>query len=181
MTPHLAVPVVFAVLIVFSLYRRFRRLFGRQPVQPLRMKFRIALLLFAGAFVLLRGLVHTDAMLAAAAGLVGGIALAFAGLKWTQFETTPQGSFYTPHSAIGLGLSALLIGRLAYRFIVLYPDLQSAQQAGAANPFAGLQQNPLTSATLALFIGYYVTYYIGVLRRSDAGTAANGSEAAPRP
>ncbi|HEY0231547.1 MAG TPA: DUF1453 domain-containing protein [Dokdonella sp.] len=179
MTPNVAVPAVFAALIVvFSLYRRFRSLFGRQPVQPLRMKLRIALLALAGAFVLLRGLTQTDVMLAAAAGLAGGIALAFAGLKWTQFETTPQGSFYTPHSAIGVALSALLLGRLAYRFAVLYPSLQEAQQAGAANPFDGLQHSPLTSATLALFIGYYVTYYIGVLRRSDV-PAAKDEQAAP--
>jgi len=177
MTPNAVVPAVFALLIAFSLYRRFRRLFGRQPVQPMRMKFRVALLSLAGAFVLLRGLAQVDVLLAATAGLAVGIVLAFLGIKWTQFESTPQGSFYTPHSAIGLALSALLIGRLAYRFVVLYPSLQAQQQAGAADPFAGLQHSPLTSATLALFIGYYVTYYIGVLRRSDALTAAQNAAA----
>lgn len=180
MTPNALVPAAFAVLIAFSLYRRFRRLFGRQPVQPLRMKLRIAVLLLAGAFVLLRGLTQTDVMLAAAGGLVAGIVLAFVGLRWTQFEATPQGSFYTPHSAIGLALSALLIGRLAYRFVVLYPSLQTAQQAGAANPFEGLQHSPLTSATLTLFVGYYATYYIGVLRRSDIPATANSEKVAPR-
>ncbi|MEP7042924.1 MAG: DUF1453 domain-containing protein [Dokdonella sp.] len=180
MTPNALVPAAFAVLIAFSLYRRFRRLFGRQPVQPTRIKFRIALLLFAGAFVLLRGLLQMDVALAAAAGLAGGIALAFLGLRWTVFEATPQGRFYTPHSAIGLVLSALLIGRLAYRFIVLYPGFQAAQQAGSANLFEGLQHSPLTSATLALVIGYYVTYYLGVLRRSDSIPAAAAIEVDPR-
>lgn len=88
------------------------------------------------------------------------------------------GDFYTPHSVIGLALSALLIGRLAYRFIVIYPTLQTAQEAGATNPFAGLQHSPLTTATLTLYIGYYVTYYVGVLIRSSAaGTAVKAPDA----
>lgn len=92
MTPQAIMPAAFAVLIVFSLYRRFRRLFGRQLVQPARMKVRVALLVVAAAFILLRGLVQVDVAVGAAAGIAGGIALALLGLKWTLFERTPQGT-----------------------------------------------------------------------------------------
>jgi hypothetical protein len=171
MTPAALAPAAFAVLIAWMLYRRFRRLFGRQRVQPTRLKFRIAVLLLAGAFVVLRGLVQMDVALGALAGLGGGVALGLLGIRWTRFENTPQGSFYTPHSAIGIALAALLVARLAYRFVVLYPDLQAAHGAGDPDPFAGLQHSPLTAAMLALLIGYYVTYYIGVLLRSGATAA----------
>ena len=53
-TPAL-LPAGLAVLAVLGLYyRRFRRLFGRQRVQPARMKARVGLLLVAAALLLLR-------------------------------------------------------------------------------------------------------------------------------
>lgn len=167
MTAAALAPAGFAVLIALMYYRRFRRLFGRQPVQPARMKFRIVFLLFVGALLLARAVLGLEAGLAVAAGLGGGVALAWLGLRLTTFEATPQGRFYTPHGGIGLALSVLLLGRLAYRFFVIVPVLQDAHQAGM-NPFAAFQRSPLTLAIFALLIGYYVTYYIGILLRSAA-------------
>ena len=37
-------PFLFAALVVFAIYRRLRRSFGRQPLRPRRMSVRIALL-----------------------------------------------------------------------------------------------------------------------------------------
>lgn len=165
MTAHALASGAIAMLVVLILYRRFRRLFGRQRVQPKRMKFRIGVFVVAGFMLLWRGVAQpqVDGMIVLA--FVAGVALAFAGLKWTRFENTPQGRFYTPHSTIGLALSALLIGRLAYRFVVLLPVLSAARQTDA-NPYMAFQHNPLTTAIFTLFIGYYVTYYAGVLIRS---------------
>ncbi|MFI4969213.1 MAG: DUF1453 domain-containing protein [Lysobacterales bacterium] len=172
MTPQALAPAAVAVLVMLSLYYwRFRRLFGRQRVQPARMKFRIAFLLLVGVLLMLRGMTQPDIAIAAAAGLAGGVALALLGLRLTRFESTPQGRFYTPHGGIGLALSALLVGRLAYRFFVIGPALQAAHGAGA-DPFGGFQRSPLTSAMFALLIGYYVAYYAGVLIKS--GTGATG-------
>jgi len=165
MTPAALAPAGFAVLIALMYYRRLRRLFGRQPVQPMRMKFRIAILLLVGALLLLRGALGPQGGLAAVAGLGGGIALAWLGLRLTTFESTPQGNFYTPHGGIGLALSVLLLGRLVYRFFVIAPVVQDAHQAGM-DPFAAFQRSPLTLAIFALLIGYYVTYYIAILLRT---------------
>jgi hypothetical protein len=167
MTAAALAPAGFAVLFAFMYYRRFRRLFGRQPVQPARMKFRIVFLLLVGALLLARAAMGLQVGLAVAAGLGSGVALAWLGLRLTTFETTPQGRFYTPHGGIGLALSALLLGRLAYRFFVIAPVLQDAHEAGM-NPFAAFQRSPLTLAIFALLIGYYVTYYAGILLRSGA-------------
>jgi cytochrome b561 len=124
-------------------------------------------LLLIGALLLARAAMGLQAGLAVAAGLGSGVALAWLGLRLTTFETTPQGRFYTPHGGIGLALSALLLGRLAYRFFVIAPVLQDAHEAGM-NPFAAFQRSPLTLAIFALLIGYYVTYYAGILLRSGA-------------
>jgi len=162
----------FAVLFAFLIYRRFRRLFGRQPVQPARLKFRVVFLLVIGALLVLRGGLGAQSALAVAAGLGGGIALGLLGVRLTTFETTPQGRFYTPHGGIGLLLSALLLGRLAYRFVVVWPLMHGAHVAGE-NPMASFQRSPLTLAIFALLIGYYVTYCIGILLRAggDAPTS----------
>ena len=165
MTPAALAPAGFAVLIALMYYRRLRRLFGRQPVQPMRMKFRIAILLLVGALLLLRGALGPQGGLAVVGGLGGGIALAWLGLRLTTFESTPQGNFYTPHGGIGLALSVLLLGRLVYRFFVIAPVVQDAHQAGM-DPFAAFQRSPLTLAIFALLIGYYVTYYIAILLRT---------------
>jgi drug/metabolite transporter superfamily protein YnfA len=169
MTPSALVPAGFAVLIAFSLYRRSRRLFGRQPVQPTRMKFRVVFLLFVGAMLMLRGAHDMQFALAMVGGLGGGVALALFGLHLTRFEQTAQGNFYTPHGGIGLALTLLLLGRLAYRFFIIYPSMQATQGTGA-DPFSGFERSPLTTAIFGLLIGYYVAYYAGVLVRSGANT-----------
>lgn len=156
-----------AVLILFVLYRRFRRLFGRQPFQPARLKVRAALLSVVTLLLIVRSL-HSP--LLASAGLGGfaaGAALAYVGLRLTRFDRMPGGLFYTPNGYIGAVLSALLLGRLVYRFQVIYPGLEAAQ-AGGGDPFAVLQRSPLTFAMFAVVIGYYLAYGIGLLIRGDA-------------
>lgn len=171
MTPAALAPAGFAILFVLMMARRFRRLFGRQPVQPTRMKLRIGILLVVGALLLVRGLIAPVTGLATAAGLGAGIALALLGLRLTVFESTPQGRWYTPHGGIGLAISALLVGRLAYRFWQIAPAMQQAHQAGD-DPFAAFQRSPLTLAIFALLIGYYVTYFVGVLMHRDGPAPA---------
>lgn len=171
LSPHALAMAGFAALFVFVMYRRFRRLFGRQRVQPARLKFRVVVLLVVVAMLMLRGGFGAQSGLAVAAGIGGGIALGLLGLRLTTFETTPHGRFYTPHGGIGLLLSALLLGRLAYRFVVVWPLMQGAHVVGE-NPMASFERSPLTLAIFALLVGYYVTYCIGVLLHS-------GSDAKP--
>ena len=75
-------------------------------------------------------------------------------------------SFYTPNTALGVGISALFLGRIAYRFLVLYaaPDLQTSQ---APLPF----QSPLTFFLFGLSAGYFIAYQTGVLIRSHRPAA----------
>jgi hypothetical protein len=162
--PKTLMPLLFGALIGFAIYRRVRRNIGRQLLSPLRLKWRIGLFAVVGTLVLFVS--ARDAALCAAmlAGIAGGAALGWLGLKHTQFEATPQGRWYTPHTYIGAFVSALFLGRVAYRFIVLY----STSHAVAANsdPFAAYQKSPLTLAIFGVLVGYYIFYYSGVLRHS---------------
>jgi len=153
----LAVP-----LIALLYYRRFRRLFGRQPVREGRMISRIVILALVGAVFLAFSVRNPLALAADASGLLVGIALGWWGLRLTRFENQPDGMHYIPHSWFGIGISALLAGRLIYRFMAFSPAMPQAAQGSA--PFAMYQRSPLTLALFGLLVGYYVCYYIGVLR-----------------
>ncbi|HET9835957.1 MAG TPA: DUF1453 domain-containing protein [Rhodanobacteraceae bacterium] len=149
-------------LIALLYYRRFRRSFGRQPVQPRRMITRVVILCLIGGFLLLGSVVDVRMFSAEVGGLVAGIALGFWGLRLTRFERKADGVHYIPHSWFGIGITVLLLARLAYRLMVMWPTMQAAQTA-AAQP-APYPRTPLTLVLFGLLVGYYVCYYIGVLR-----------------
>jgi hypothetical protein len=93
-------------------------------------------------------------------GLALGLPLAWVGFRLTQFESTPEGRFYTPNSTIGILLTILLVVRVAYRLMVLSPLSHDATQSPR------LMQSPLSFFVFGLLAGYYMAYYTGVLMRS---------------
>jgi len=167
MDEKLFFPIMMGAFILFAIYRRMRRNIGRQPVQPARMRSRMIMLSVIGALITVGAMRDMNLLGAMLAGIAGGAALGWFGLQHTKFEKTEQGDFYTPHTYIGLVVSLLLLGRIAYRFIMIYPSLHAAAQADQ-NPFAAFQRSPLTLAIFGVLVGYYVFYYAGVLRASKA-------------
>jgi len=174
MDPRLVTPMLFAALLAFGIYRRVRRNIGRQALSPGRLGARIAIFAAVGAMILLVCLRDPNLFGAMAAGLAGGLLLAWFGLRHTQFEVTPQGRFYTPHTYIGVFVSALFLGRILFRYIAVCSTAQAMPQA-VGNPFAAYQRSPLTLGIFGVLVGYYVAYYAGVLIRSRALAAAAGS------
>jgi len=175
--PKFLASLAFGALLAFAIYRRVRRNIGRQALSATRLKVRIGIFGIVGTLLLLA--CARDPALSAAmlAGVAGGVALAWFGLKHTQFEVTPEGRFYTPHTYIGAFVSALFLGRIAYRFIVLYST--SHAMAADANPFAAYQRSPLTLAIFGILLGYYVAYYAGILHRNREITAEARRSAEP--
>lgn len=157
-------PYLIAALVVWGVYRRLRRSFGRQRVRERLMWIRIGILtaiaVVAGAHAIITA--HDVSALAAlVAGIAGGAALGYVGLQHTKFEVQPDGRFYTPHTYIGVAVSALFLGRLLYRFLTVY-DGALPNQGFAAS----YQANPTTLAVFGALVGYYVFYYLGVLQRT---------------
>lgn len=159
MSPNLIAPIVIAPLIVWRLYYRMRRNFGRQPIRPKRMWTRVGFLSLVTLLVATEGLIDPRLATGLSAGLVGGAALGLLALKLTRFEIDGQNDCYFPNLWLGMGLTALFIGRLLYRFMVLYPQMSH----GATGDFAAYQRSPLTMAILGLLLGYYIAYYAGLL------------------
>ncbi|HJR12620.1 MAG TPA: DUF1453 domain-containing protein [Rhodanobacteraceae bacterium] len=173
MSPNIIAPLVVAPLIVWRLYARTRRNFGRQPIQPKRMWTRVAVFSVVTLLVATQGLLDPRLAVGLTAGLVGGVALGIVALKLTRFEIDGQNDCYFPNPWIGMALTALFLGRLLYRFMVLYPEMSHR----AAGGFAAYQRSPLTMAILGLLLGYYIAYYAGLLihhrRVRGAATQSN--------
>ena len=165
---------VFAPILLLLLYRKFRRHFGRQPLSAPRLWLRVAGLGIATAALLLIGttgmLVGAKTGIAAIAGLCAGGALSVLGLRMTRFEDSEGGRWYTPDPWIGMALTALMLGRLAYRFIKVRSLTDIALQDASA--MSALHRSPLTLAIAALLVGYWLGYCIGLLRRARTPLAA---------
>ena len=171
MTPQALIPALLVPLIGYRLYRRFRTSFGRQPVQPKRMIVRIVIFSAIATASLIFSFSQLTLLGAAAIGLALGGILGVFGVRLAHFEHTAEGNFYTPNPYIGATVSAILIGRIVYRLFIVLP----AMQAGTAgDPYAGLQQSPLTLGILMVTVGYYLTYYAGILLKVRAARKAPG-------
>ncbi|MDE2071003.1 MAG: DUF1453 domain-containing protein [Gammaproteobacteria bacterium] len=171
--------ILIAAAVLFILYRRFRRNFGRQRLRPKRMMFRIVVLAIVCVLALASPFRTLTSDAAAAGGAGVGIALGLWALMHTRFENTADGRFFTPNGYIGMIVVALFLGRLIYRFLVIYPLMHQAVQQAAQNPqmqsspFAAYQHSPLTVGLYFLLAGYYICYYAGVLIKSRGPAPAD--------
>src|SRR5471030_201350 len=149
-------PIFLAGLFAWSIYRRVRRNIGRQPLRPSRGIRSIVILSLVRVLIAVTSSQNTNLLAGFGGGLLLGALLGFVGLKLTRFETTDAGHIYTPNTHIGIVISALFVGRIAYRFIVL-GDAATAQNS--PQPF----QSPLTLFIFGLTVGYYLVYQTGIL------------------
>lgn len=158
---------VLAPVVLLLVYRRLRRHIGRQPLQPWRIGLRLAGVSIAALALLLIGVAGalggSMAGLGVLAGLAGGAMLGSYGLRLTTFETTADGRFYTPNPWLGIGLSALMLGRLAYRFVAVRGASQVALM-GDSTALGILHRSPLTLAIAGLLVGYFLRYSVGLWR-----------------
>jgi len=175
-------PYAIAGLAVLLIYRRFRRSFGRQPMRPVRMWIRIALLILLGCSLLPSAFKSGQFLIAELGGALAGLALGFWGARHTRYATYEGRLHYVPHTYTGVAVSLLFIGRLVYRFVEWYS--QNGALGGAAAASRGMPppmvRSPLTVALIFVVVGYYVCYYAMVLWKSKR-ISPEDLEAVPAP
>jgi hypothetical protein len=141
------------------MYSRIRRVIGRQQLSNNRPKITIVVFTLLFGLLLFSTLAHPLNAVALGGGAALGAALGVLGIRLTKFEQTAEGLFYTPSAHLGIALSVLFIGRMAWRFFQLY-SLDGPPPAGMSD----ITQSPLTLAIFGTLAGYYVTYALGLLR-----------------
>lgn len=191
-------PFLLAALVVFLVYRRLRRNFGRQLLRPARMSVRIVLLAVIGCLLLPMALRSAQILSAEIAGAALGIGMAFWGAERTRFLMYEGRLHYVPHTYTGIAVSLLFLGRLVFRFVQVYAGYHTATdhlQAAAGAPLANaaypsqgfmpatMVRSPLTVGIFFVLVGYYVCYYGLVLWKSrhlKAEDIEGASVAAPQ-
>jgi hypothetical protein len=174
-------PFLLAALVVYGVYRRFRRNFGRQLLRPARMTARILLLAVIGCCLLPVALRSAQFLSAELAGGALGIGMGLWGAERTRFQMYEGRLHYVPHTYTGIAVSLLFLGRLVFRFIQVYAGYHAAadhMQAAAGAPLANaaypsqgflpaaMVRSPLTVGIFFVLVGYYVCYYSLVLWKS---------------
>jgi hypothetical protein len=150
-------------LVGWSIWRRIKRLVGRQPLS--RVRPWVTLLLFPLLLALLAGTAFVppnpqpQKLAWLAAGLVLGGALGVWGLKRTSFEADGTSLFYTPDSRIGITISALFIARLVYRLaeLAIHGPPPPQDTSFALSPF--------TLGPIGLLSGYFMVFAAGLIRQ----------------
>src|SRR5579859_1198992 len=162
-------PYVIAGLAVLLIYRRFRRSFGPQPVRPVRMWIRIAVLMLLGCSLIPYALKSGQFLLAELSGALAGLALGSWGARHTRYATYEGRLHYVPHTYTGIAVSLLFIGRLVYRIAEWYGQngaLEGATAAAHGLSPEPMMRSPLTVGLMFVVAGYYACYYATVLRKS---------------
>lgn len=152
--------VLIAGLVLWRMYSRIRRTIGRQQLTVNRP--RVIVVLYPLIGVMLAFAAHRQplAMAALLGGAAVGVGLGIYGLKVTRYEVAPDGQlYYIPNVQIGIALSVLLIGRILYRFAVAPYGAPDSAGATGMPDFP-----PLTLLAFGPLLGYYTTYFIGLLR-----------------
>ena len=173
--------VLVAALLLWAIYRRLRRTFTRQRVSPARMGFRAAFLGVIG--MLFVPLAFQSLPLAAAVltGLAGGVLLAVWGAANTGFERDGKDLYYLPHTYSGMAVTALFLGRLAYRYLQGHGTMAPPEGQDAFGQMTAMYgRSPLTLSFFFVVVGYYVCYYGLLLYKArHLGDAAGGPAGTP--
>ena len=163
MTNAQLLPAIIIPLVAWRIYRRVRRNIGRQPFRPKRTLIGTVFFVIILTLIAVASAKNPPALAALGGGLLLGVPLGFLGLHLTKFESLPEGKFFTPNTWLGVTLTLILLGRVAYRLSAL-TGLSHAAHAPSVTPF----QSPLTALMFALLAGYYITYNLGVYQRARA-------------
>jgi hypothetical protein len=158
--PSLLVSVGVGALVAWRMYSRVRRVIGRQQFSNKRPWITVVVFTLLFGLLMFTSLALPMNALALLVGVACGTALGVLGLRLTKFEQTAEGLFYIPSAHLGIALSLLLFGRVAYRMYQTYALVDQPSATG----MNAVTNSPLTLVIFATLAGYYVTYAVGLLR-----------------
>ena len=158
----LVVVALWALLLPFSLWARYRAGRARRRAQGWVIRANAWLLVASLAIYLLSAWIASiwiaSALRDAAIGALAGGAVGIAGLWLTRFEHVDAGLYYTPNRWLVLGLTALVAARIAAGLWLAWRD------AGGTTVESWLQAGSLFGVG-GVLLGYYLAYTWGLRAR----------------
>lgn len=162
----LLLPLVFGLLLPFSIVQRYRtgtaRRMGRRWVASLNvfmLSLSAYLFFIAASFA---NLWAPNALPYSFAGLACGIVVGLLGLKLTRWEPTAEGLHYTPPRVLVLLITLVVTVRVLYGFWRAWHAWHQSGAGGSWLVHAGAAGSLAMGAGV---LGYYFTYWAGVARR----------------
>lgn len=172
--------VAFVLLLAFVLWRRGRRMIGRQRFSERRTRMRsILFLIFTAllAWIYVRHGYPAVFYLSLVVGFVVGAIIAAFALRFTRMGRDERGVWYTPNIYLGTGLIVLLVGRYVYEYFVILPRVQERMQTAAQGvQHTPVLYHPVLYGLLFVVLGYYVVYYGGLLYKVKRVGSAEPAE-----
>jgi len=186
---HFVSALIPTAFVFFIMYRRVRRNFGRQKLNRSYMIFRMVVLCLVGALMLIPTFFLRELAVMTLIGSVIGVGLAIWAAKHTRFLREDGVLYYLPHSYTGMVVTALFVGRIAYRvFVMSQPHAVITSDfrpgMGDFDYLGGFYHNPWTRLVFFILIGYYLYYYWYVLHESKhlkPSDMEDGVAISPRP
>ncbi len=146
-----AMPYWLPALFVLAIYRRIRRNFGVQAWQPVRAGIRLAVLSLVACALIALSFLKPEVLIPLSIGGALGGAMGLFGLKHTHVAWSEGKRVYNQNPWIGSILTAILLGRLAWRWT--HDGLLAAQQSPSM----------LTLGLAAVLIAYSLVYVCGLM------------------
>jgi len=161
-----ALLLVFLVLLLLAPVLRYRAGTARRQARGWVATLNLAGLLISTVLFLtgagLASLWVPRAFTYSAVGLLGGIALGLLGLRLSRWERGPHSLHYTPNRWLVLGVTSVVTARLFYGFWRAWRTWRDAPGDTSWLVAFGVAGS---MAAGAVVLGYYLAYWIGVLRR----------------
>lgn len=151
-----AVVLLWLLLLPFALWQRYR--LGRARRRAIAWVLAVnawsllvsTLVFMASAWM--AGHWVDSALAHAGAGIGAGLLLGMLGVRFTRFESTPQGLFYTPNRWWVLGLTLVVVARILFGIF----RLRQAWLADAEAAWLSQQGSMLVVG--GLLLGHYLAY-----------------------
>lgn len=168
------IPLIIALLFIMALFLamplllvlRYRVGKARRPARKWAAATNLVMLvLSAGLFLwgaAITGLWVPKTLPYSLAGLVGGSLLGLLGLVWTRWERTPGALYFTPNRWLVLLITLAVSARMLYG---LWRIWHAWRTTGSDESWLAAAGIPGSMAVGALVLGYYLTYFAGVLWR----------------
>ncbi|MGV3466100.1 MAG: hypothetical protein ACO1OT_12505 [Heyndrickxia sp.] len=169
MNQHSYTIIFIIVLVLWSIFRRVRRNIGWQHLNQRKLFIRTVIFFIIGLLFLTGGLAHPVSLISDLVGIILGIILAYYGATITTFEQRDSRLYYRPNIYIGSIVTFLFLGRLIYRFYVIFASgtfskIQQGQPNDIQN-FGYTVGTSWTSGLLLIMFAYYIFYYIILLKK----------------
>jgi hypothetical protein len=163
--------IAIILLIIFAICRRVRRHIGWQLYKKRALIIRSSIFIIIGVLLLTGGIANSMVYLSDAIGLVIGSILAYIGLRTTEFQEQNERLYYRSNTWLGVALIAIVLGRIAYRFFVVYEEIGKMKASGGTPDqynYSTYTSHPLTAGMIFILVAYYAVYYLFLIRKRNS-------------